>query len=180
MQIVESVIKINEEIKHRMVDRIFQMLHDDLVGKTITIFGVTFKPGTDDMRDAPALAIVPALVGRGANVRVVDPQGQTEGAALLPGVTWVDDAYVAAKDSDLVVVLTEWNEFRLLDLSAISSQMNTPRLADLRNIYSPEQALQAGFREYISIGRASVSNPDDITAEYPIRSAAGVKKEKRQ
>lgn len=180
MQIVESVIKINEEIKYRMIDRIFEMLDDDLNGKTIAIFGVTFKPDTDDMRDAPALTIVPALVGRGANVRVVDPQGEAEGAALLPGVAWFDDAYGAAIDADLVVVLTEWDDFRRLDLSAIAGRMHTPKLADLRNIYSSEQAIQAGFNSYISIGRTSVSSDDASTVEFPAGVIAGAQKGRAQ
>jgi UDPglucose 6-dehydrogenase len=117
------------------------------------VLGVTFKPNTDDMRDAPSLTIVPALVGHGARIRVTDPQGQHEGAALLPGVTWIDDPYAAAEDADLIVVLTEWNEFRALDLERMAGLMAHPRLADLRNVYSEAVARKAGFAEYVSIGR---------------------------
>jgi UDPglucose 6-dehydrogenase len=117
--------------------------------------GVTFKPNTDDMREAPSLTIVPALVGGGAEVRVCDPQGRREGEALLPGVQWHEDAYSAAAEADLVVILTEWNEFRALDLARMGQLMRTRRMADLRNIYSPADAGAAGFDAYDSIGRSS-------------------------
>ena len=122
-------------------------------GKTIAVLGVTFKPNTDDMREAPALTIVPALVGGGAKVRVVDPQGLREGEALLPGVQWLDDPYKAAQNADVLVLLTEWNEFRALDLKRLAKKMAAPRMADLRNIYSPRDAKRAGFEAYVAIGR---------------------------
>ena len=100
MQITETVITVNEEIKRRMIDKILDLCDGSLNGKTIAVLGVTFKPNTDDMRDAPSLTIVPALVGGGAKVRVVDPQGLREGEALLPGVQWVDDPYKAAQKAD--------------------------------------------------------------------------------
>ena len=120
----------------------------------MAVLGVTFKPNTDDMRDAPSLTIVPALIGAGAKVRVTDPQGHHEGQALLHGVQWCDDAYAAAENADLVVTLTEWNEFRALDLDKLAQSMATPRMADLRNIYTAKDAEQAGFEAYDSIGRA--------------------------
>ena len=153
MQITEAVIQINEEVKRRMVEKLRDLCDGSFNGKTIAVLGVTFKPNTDDMRDAPSLTIVPALVGGGAKVRVTDPQGRHEGEALLPGVTWSSDAYEAADKADLVVILTEWNEFRALDLSRLSGGMETPRMADLRNIYSEEVVRGAGFTEYTSIGR---------------------------
>ncbi|MFK7877325.1 MAG: UDP-glucose/GDP-mannose dehydrogenase family protein [Paracoccaceae bacterium] len=155
MQITETVIKVNEEIKRRMVEKIFALCDDQLVGKTVAVLGVTFKPNTDDMRDAPSLTIVPALIGAGAKVRVTDPQGRREGEALLPGVHWVEDAYDACQDADLVVTLTEWNEFRALDLKKVAQDMATPHMADLRNMYSAEAAEAAGFKAYDSIGRAA-------------------------
>ncbi|MDE3081482.1 MAG: UDP-glucose/GDP-mannose dehydrogenase family protein, partial [Paracoccaceae bacterium] len=112
MQIVETVIAVNDEIKRRMIDRIVDLCGGSVNGKTVAVLGVTFKPNTDDMREAPSLTIVPALVGGGAKVRVVDPQGRKEGEALLPGVTWLEDAYQAAQGADALVILTEWNEFR--------------------------------------------------------------------
>jgi UDPglucose 6-dehydrogenase len=122
-------------------------------GKTIGVLGVTFKPNTDDMRDAPSLTILPALIGAGAKVRVCDPQGRREGEALLPGVTWRNTAYLATQDADAVVILTEWNEFRALDLARMAAKMTTPRMADLRNIYAPQAVLQAGFDRYLGVGR---------------------------
>ena len=154
MEITETVIAVNEETKRRMVDKLLDLCGGTFNGKTIGILGVTFKPNTDDMRDAPSLTIVPALVGGGAKVRVTDPQGRREGEELLPSVQWVDDAYKAAQNADLLVILTEWNEFRALDLKRLARKMNTPRLADLRNIYSSKDAKRAGFVGYGSIGRA--------------------------
>ncbi|MEM6306965.1 MAG: UDP binding domain-containing protein, partial [Pseudomonadota bacterium] len=123
-------------------------------GKTIAVMGVTFKPNTDDMRDAPSLTIVPALIGGGATVRVVDPEGQREGTSLLPGVDWMADAYVAADGADAIVFLTEWNEFRALDLGRLAQMMHSPLMADLRNIYDHDTALRAGFQGYTSVGRS--------------------------
>ncbi len=153
MQITEAVIKINEEVKRRMVDKLLDLCGGSFNGKIVAVLGVTFKPNTDDMRDAPSLTIVPALLGGGAVVRVTDPEGRREGEALLPGVKWAEDAYVAARDADLVVLLTEWNEFRALDLDRIAKDMATPAMADLRNIYSETDAFKAGFTAYASIGR---------------------------
>lgn len=153
MQLTEAVIKVNDEIKRRMSDKILDLCGGSVNGKTIAVLGVTFKPNTDDMRDAPSLTIVPALIGSGARVRVVDPQGHREGEALLPGVSWMDDAYKAAQNADAVVVLTEWNEFRALDLKRLARRMANPLMADLRNVYSDKDAKRAGFVGYVSIGR---------------------------
>ncbi|GLS85602.1 UDP-glucose 6-dehydrogenase [Cypionkella aquatica] len=153
MQITETVIKVNDEIKRRMIDKIVDLCDGSVNGKIVTVLGVTFKPNTDDMRDAPSLTIVPALVGAGAKVRVVDPQGQREGEALLPGVKWLDSPYQAASGAHLVVLLTEWNEFRALDLGKLAKKMETPRMADLRNIYSLAEATEAGFETYAAVGR---------------------------
>ena len=119
----------------------------------MAVLGVTFKPNTDDMRDAPALTIVPALQAQGAAVRVVDPQGKREGEPLLPGVDWHEDPYQAAQGAHLVAILTEWNQFRALDLRRLASTMAEPRLADLRNVYGPEEVRAAGFTAYDSVGR---------------------------
>jgi UDPglucose 6-dehydrogenase len=156
MQLTETVIKVNEEVKRRMVDKVFDLCDGSVNGKRVAVLGVTFKPNTDDMRDAPSLTIVPALVGNGAQVHVVDPQGVREGKALLPGVLWHDDPYAAAAEADAVVILTEWNEFRALDLARLASVMRTPAMADLRNIYSAEAAGRAGFTAYTSIGRQNL------------------------
>ena len=153
MQITETVIRVNAEIKHRMIGKIEDLCDGVLRDKVITVLGVTFKPNTDDMRDAPSLTILPALVGAGARVRVVDPQGQHEGEALLPGVKWMENAYGAAQGADLIVILTEWNEFRALDLKKLANKMARPRMADLRNIYDRDEVLEAGFEAYAGVGR---------------------------
>jgi UDPglucose 6-dehydrogenase len=147
------VIKVNDEVKRRMIDKIVDLCDGSLRDKTIAVLGVTFKPNTDDMRDAPSLTIVPALVGAGARVRVTDPQGRHEGEAMLAGVKWVDNPYQAANDADLVVILTEWNEFRGLDLAKLARKMASPRMADLRNVYDRAEVLEAGFAAYAGVGR---------------------------
>lgn len=153
MQITETVIKVNDEMKRRMIDKIFDLCDGKVNGKTVAVLGVTFKPNTDDMRDAPSLTIIPALIGAGAKVRVCDPQGRHEGEALLPSVNWIEDPYKAAQNADIVVLLTEWNEFRALNLKKLANKMNTANMADLRNIYSPKDAKKAGFQAYTCIGR---------------------------
>ncbi|NRA98709.1 MAG: UDP-glucose/GDP-mannose dehydrogenase family protein [Rhodobacteraceae bacterium] len=155
MRIVETVIEVNEQVKRRMIDKLLDMLDGSFNGKSVTVLGVTFKPETDDMRDAPSLTIVPALVGGGADVRLVDPQGRREGEPLLPGTTWHADPYAAAEGSNLIVILTEWNEFRALDLTRMAGTMATPRMADLRNIYAPEDVLAAGFEAHTGVGRGA-------------------------
>jgi UDPglucose 6-dehydrogenase len=153
MRITETVIEVNESVKRRMIDKVVESCGGSVNGKLLAVLGVTFKPNTDDMREAPALAIVPALVGAGARVNVVDPQGRREGEALLPGVVWHDDAFTAAAGADAVVILTEWNEFRALDLGRLAASMSTPRLIDLRNIYDPADARARGFATYVGVGR---------------------------
>ncbi|WP_407474986.1 UDP-glucose dehydrogenase family protein [Sulfitobacter sp. PM12] len=153
MQLTETVIKVNDQVKRRMIDKIVDLCGGSVNGKVITVLGVTFKPNTDDMRDSPSLTIVPWLVGNGAKVRAVDPQGKREGEGLLPGVAWNEDAYKATQNADAVVILTEWNEFRALDLKRMAKRMTTPVMADLRNIYTPKDVKQAGFTAYVSIGR---------------------------
>ncbi|WP_170582661.1 UDP-glucose dehydrogenase family protein [Ruegeria arenilitoris] len=153
MQITETVMRVNDEVKKRMIEKIREACDDSFNGKTVAVLGVTFKPNTDDMRDAPSLTIVPALIGGGAKVRVVDPQGRSEGEALLPGVEWVEDPYAAAKDADAVVLLTEWNEFRALNLTQMAAEMKFPRMVDLRNIYSRDKVKKSGFETYVGVGR---------------------------
>ncbi|MEO0344038.1 MAG: UDP-glucose/GDP-mannose dehydrogenase family protein [Pseudomonadota bacterium] len=153
VQIVETVIDVNEAVKRRMIEKLRDLLDGSFNSKTIVVLGVTFKPNTDDMRDAPSLTIVPALVGGGASVRVIDPQGRKEGEELLPNVAWHEDVYKAAEGADAVIILTEWNEFRALDLSRMVSVMTQPVMGDLRNIYEPSDVLGAGFVRYTSIGR---------------------------
>ncbi len=153
MAITEAVIAVNESVKRRMIEKLEDLCEGSFNGKKILVLGVTFKPNTDDMRDAPSLTIIPALVGGGAKVHVVDPQGHHEGEKLLPNVIWEKDVYEAAKDADLTVILTEWNEFRALDLERLGNLMGTPKMADLRNVYSAKDAAAAGFDAYVSVGR---------------------------
>ncbi|MAY86125.1 MAG: UDP-glucose 6-dehydrogenase [Pseudooceanicola sp.] len=154
MQITETVIKVNDEVRRRMVTKVSELLDGKLAGKTVAVLGVTFKPNTDDMREAPSLTVIPALIGAGAKVRAVDPQAHREAQNLLPGVQWLDDPYKAAQNADALVLLTEWNEFRALDLKRLARRMTTPTMADLRNIYSARDARRAGFSRYVSVGRA--------------------------
>ncbi|MGX9353395.1 UDP-glucose dehydrogenase family protein (plasmid) [Shimia sp. W99] len=153
MQITETVMRVNDEVKQRMIEKLRDAVGGSFNGKSVAVLGVTFKPNTDDMREAPSLTIVPALIGGGAKVRVVDPQGRSEGEDLLPGVKWMEDPYQAALNTDLIVLLTEWNEFRALDLKQLARNMATPRMADLRNVYSAKTAKRAGFEVYVAVGR---------------------------
>ena len=125
------------------------------MGKTVAVLGLTFKPNTDDMRDAPSLVILPYLQQAGAIVRAYDPEGRTEAAKLLT-VDFCDNAYEALEGADGVVILTEWNEFRALDLGKVKAALKSPLMVDLRNIYRPAQMARAGFR-YVSVGRSDVS-----------------------
>lgn len=152
-RIVETVITVNDGTKRRMIDKILDLCGGSVNGKTIAVLGVTFKPMTDDMREAPSLTIVPALIGGGARVTVFDPHGRKEGEPLLPGVEWVEDSYTACSGADAVVILTEWNEFRALDLGRLAASMAQPKMADLRNIYHPKNVREAGFIDYVGVGR---------------------------
>ena len=153
MLITKSVIDSNERTKLRMIDKILCLAGGSVDSKVITVFGVTFKPNTDDMRDAPSLVVIPALIKLGAKIRIVDPQGRKTGNIIFPNAEWHEDVYEAAQDSDMVVILTEWNEFRALNLNKLASVMHSPAMADLRNIYNDVQVLSNGFIAYDSIGR---------------------------
>jgi UDPglucose 6-dehydrogenase len=152
LSLIEQVERINHERKIAMTGRIEAAAGGSLRGKTVAMLGVTFKPNTDDMRDAPSLVIAPMLQERGATVRAYDPQGRKHAEALLPGVVWCQDAFDAASGAELVVVVTEWNEFRALDLSALRRVMSGGALVDLRNVFVPALAEAAGFT-YAGIGR---------------------------
>jgi len=152
LSIIEQVERVNHERKIAMTGRIEEAAGGSLRGKTIAILGVTFKPNTDDMRDAPSLVIVPMLLERGARVRVFDPQGRKQAEPLLHGVLWCENALETADGADVVAVLTEWNEFRALDLAELRQRMKGTALVDLRNIYSSTLAKDAGF-SYRGIGR---------------------------
>jgi len=154
-RIVEAVVDANERRKKRMAGKIVDAFGGSVAGKKIAVLGVTFKPNTDDMRDAPSLDILPALQREGAAISAFDPEGMEAAAKLLPGVEWAADAYETMAGADGVVILTEWNEFRALDLDRLKSLLKAPLMIDLRNIYTPDEMAQAGF-EYHSVGRPAV------------------------
>jgi UDPglucose 6-dehydrogenase len=152
-RIAETVIAVNEGTRARMVDKIVDLCGGSVRGQVLAVLGVTFKPDTDDVRSAPSLTIVPALQAQGARVRLVDPQGRPAAEALLPGADWHADPVSAAQGAGALVILTEWAAFRSLDLRALAAVMETPRLADLRNVYDRATALGAGFVAYAGVGR---------------------------
>jgi len=154
-RIVETVVEINDRRKRRMAEKIIEACGGSVAGKTIAVLGLTFKPNTDDMRDSPSLAIVPALIEAGATVRAYDPEGMKEAAQSLSGVIFCEDPYGTMEGADALVIITEWNAFRALDLDRVKQLMNRPLMVDLRNIYKPDEMVQAGFT-YHSIGRAPV------------------------
>jgi UDPglucose 6-dehydrogenase len=154
VNIVDAVVASNRARKEAMADRIVAGCGGDLKDKTLCILGVTFKPDTDDMRDAPSLDILPSLIKEGAKIHVFDPQGQKEGHELLPKeVKWFEDPYEAMKGAEGIVIITEWNEFRGLDFGKMKQILQKPLIIDLRNIYLPAQVQEQGF-DYISIGRS--------------------------
>ena len=151
VRLVETTVQINEARKKAMAGKIARAMGGELKGKTIGVLGLTFKPNTDDMRDAPALDIVPALQAMGAQVQAYDPQGQ-EAERLLEGVAFKSGPYDAAEHADAIVILTEWDQFRALDLDRVKLLMRSPVVIDLRNIYPPAEMRSRGFR-YTSVGR---------------------------
>lgn len=150
--IVEAVAAANDARKYAMAEKIIEALGGSAKGKTIAVLGLTFKPNTDDMREAPSLVIIPALAKAGATVNAHDPQGMEEAAHLLPGTVMCKSPYEAAKDADALVIVTEWDAYRALDLSRLKQELKSPLVVDLRNIYNPGEMSAKGFR-YISVGR---------------------------
>lgn len=155
-RIVEAVIEVNAAQKARMTRKIRQALGGHEGGKTVAVLGLAFKPETDDVRDAPAITIISKLVEHGALVRVHDPQAMEEAAKLLAGVKFCSSPYEACEGTDAAVLMTEWNEYRALDLLRIKSALKTPVFVDLRNVYSPDAMRQLGF-SYYSVGRVTVN-----------------------
>jgi len=152
-RIVEAVVAVNEARKKEMGRKV-EAAFGGVKGKTIAVLGLTFKPNTDDMRDAPSLVIVPYLQAAGATIRAYDPEGAKEAAKHLK-VDFRESAYDALDGADGVVLLTEWNEFRALDLAKVKAMLKTPLMVDLRNVYRPAMMAEAGFR-YVSVGRPAV------------------------
>jgi len=155
LRIIETVVDINDRRKRRMAEKIVDACGGSVAGKTVAILGVTFKPNTDDMRDAPSLEIIPALLNAGATVRAFDPEGMEQAKPMLDGVAWCENAYETMADADVLAIVTEWNEFRALDLKRVKPLLKRPVMVDLRNIYNPNEMASAGFI-YTCVGRPSV------------------------
>lgn len=151
MQIVDAVIDVNEHQRKLMLPKI-EKLVQGLAGKRIAVFGLSFKPETDDMRDAPSVDIIRALTAAGATVVAYDPVARLIAERMLPDIEYAEDEYAAAKNADALVFVTEWNQFRALDMERIRGLMKTPRIADLRNIYEPADMREMGFK-YVGVGR---------------------------
>ncbi|MDB5572330.1 MAG: UDP-glucose 6-dehydrogenase [Hyphomicrobiales bacterium] len=152
VRIVETVAASNEARKRRMADKILDACGGSVTGKTIAVLGLAFKPNTDDMRDAPSLAIVPALQSLGAKVRAFDPESMEQARPMLPGVEFCQDAYSCVEGAHAIAILTEWDAFRALDLDRIRAALAQPVVVDLRNIYRPQDMRRRGF-QYVSVGR---------------------------
>jgi len=160
--IVETVVWVNAERQRSMAQRVIDACGGDVEGKRIAILGLSFKPNTDDMRDAPSLQIIPFLQDEGAKIAAFDPVAMAEAKKCLEDIEWCEDSYEAAKDADALVIITEWNEFRALSLSRLAETMKTKCMVDMRNIYKPGDMREAGFH-YVSIGRPEV-RPENTQA----------------
>ena len=156
LRIIETVVDINDKRKKAMAQRVVAACGGSVKGKTVAVLGLTFKPNTDDMRDSPSLDILPALAQAGAKVVAYDPEGMKEAAHMLPGIVMAKDAYSAMEGADCAVIITEWNEFRALQLDRVKKLLKKPVIVDLRNCYSPADMKAAGF-EYTSIGRPTTA-----------------------
>ena len=165
-RIIEAVLEVNEATQKRMIEKVDQAL-GGFAGKTIGFLGLSFKPNTDDIRESPALPIVAALLNGGAAVRAYDPEAMEACKPLFPAVVYARDAYEAAAGTDAVVIATEWNQFRKLDLERLRKLVSTPLVIDLRNLYEPEEMASEGFR-YVSIGRPEgIPDSQPQTAQTP-------------
>jgi len=156
LRIVETVVDINSKRKRKMADKVIAATGGTVDGKTVAVLGLTFKPNTDDMRDSPSLDIVAGLQEAGAKICAYDPIGMDEAKTMMSDVTWCDSAYETMDGADVLVIITEWNEFRGLDFERVKSLLKTPVLVDLRNIYNPNDMAAIGF-DYTCIGRTSAS-----------------------
>lgn len=153
LKIVDAVIDVNAERKKKMADKVIDFLDGDVNGKTIALLGLAFKPNTDDMREAPSLDIVKKLQSAGAKIRAYDPASMEEASHLMSDVMFCDGPYHALENADVVVIVTEWDQFRALDLDRVKTLVKAPKVVDLRNIYTPDYMLTRGF-EYTSVGRS--------------------------
>lgn len=168
MLLIETTVAINNVRKQAMATRVSDALDGNVEGKKIAVLGVAFKPDTDDMRDSPAIDIISALQSAGAVVHAYDPVAMKEASKVIENVTWGKDAYDICDNADAVVLITEWNEFKALDLARLRDLMATPVLVDLRNVYDPQQVVNAGFI-YRSIGRPT---PERNLSEPATKAAA--------
>lgn len=158
-EIVETVVRVNEEVKRRMIEKIRAACGGSAQGLTVALLGLSFKPETDDMRESAAIPIVEALLADGAVVRVFDPVAMVNARELLPPeVVYCEDAYDAASGADCIVLVTEWNQFRSLDLRRLKERLRRPLLVDLRNVYEPDKMRESGF-DYVCVGRAATNLP---------------------
>ncbi len=156
LRIVETVAAINETRKSAMARKVVEAVGGDLRGRTVAILGLTFKPNTDDMREAPSLALIQSLQDKGASIRAYDPVGMEEAAKLLRDVTFCRDAYHCAEGADALAIVTEWTQFRALDLDRLKTLLRGPAFVDLRNIYRPDEMAAKGF-VYVSVGRPTAA-----------------------
>lgn len=152
LKLIAATVAVNEARKHGMVEKVYRMLNGGAKGRTVGILGLTFKPNTDDMRDAPSLALISELQKAGVKVRVHDPVGMDNAKSLIHDVAWTANAYECAEGCDVLTLMTEWDAFRALDFSRLKKLMNQPALLDLRNVYRQEEVARHGFR-YVSVGR---------------------------
>ncbi|MGH1570806.1 UDP-glucose dehydrogenase family protein [Methylobacterium sp. P31] len=166
VRLVETVVAVNDQRKRRMARKIITACGGNVRGKTIAVLGLTFKPNTDDMRDAPSLAIITGLQDAGAMIRAYDPEGMEQARPLLPGVAFAEDPYACAEGADALVLVTEWDAFRALDLARLRAAMRRPVVVDLRNVYRPEEVRSHGFA-YSSIGRAAEHHAVSKTPRIP-------------
>ena len=151
-RIVEAVVEVNDRQRAKMVEKIERLMAGEIKGKQVAVLGLSFKPETDDMREAPSVDIIRALIERGARVRAYDPVAAEQARKVLPDVEYAPDEYEAADGADVLVFMTEWNQFRALDMQKIKGLMRVPRIADLRNIYEPQRMRELGF-DYAGVGR---------------------------
>ena len=155
VRIVETVVEVNESRARRMIGKVEAACGGSVAGKRIAVLGLTFKPNTDDVRESPGLAILAGLLERGARVSAYDPKGMDPARRLFDGVDWCGDAYAAMEDADCLAIVTEWNEFRALDIARVRRSMKTPAIVDMRNIYELDEMERAAF-DYRSVGRRAV------------------------
>ncbi|KQY35994.1 UDP-glucose 6-dehydrogenase [Caulobacter sp. Root487D2Y] len=161
IRLIETTVAVNDARKKAMVDKVVRALGGEMRGRTIALLGLTFKPNTDDMRDAPALEIITGLQALGARVQGYDPEGMREAGRLVAGVDFRPGPYEAVEGADAVVIVTEWDQFRALDLERVKGLLRRPVVVDLRNIYRPEDMAEQGFA-YVGVGRPQGRGPEEV------------------